>query len=307
MSDKLDKFLRHPFTLAVVQSGLIAGIIALTASCMAQSISDKNLKDQIMTQYVQEMSALILDEKIYKHDVDWDDVNEEILVELVQLPIVQNKLLDDENELSELPGVDIDKLKKSPLGKPVYYNANALHNEKKSIARAITLNTLRRLENNGELKGQVVKFLYESKLIGHCNNPKDTSQGFEQEESQSKSCPEAIIELGDANFSEAEISKAIVELQGLNLTRSNLQGANFSRTNLSKSSFVRSRLNKAKFYKADLSGANFEGACLMGTDFTGAFGMNPENFNGAHYNQSTVFPDAFKESEGFNKLLQAKC
>ena len=94
------------------------------------------------------------------------------------------------------------------------------------VIRARTLSILRRFENDAERKGNVIKFLIETEIIG-----------------KSK-----------LNLQWAELQGA--ELPGANLTEANLQGANLTKANLTK----------ANLQGANLSGAILEGADLSGAD-----------------------------------------
>ena len=105
-----------------------------------------------------------------------------------------------------------------------------------NIIRAQTLTVLRQLD--GERKGLLLRFLYESGLIG-----KWTGEGEPQG---------ALVDLSKADLSGANLVDAF--LSGSDLGGSNLEGANLRR--------------------ADLEGAILEGANLTDANLTGAIWSN---------------------------------
>jgi uncharacterized protein YjbI with pentapeptide repeats len=104
----------------------------------------------------------------------------------------------------------------------------------RSIARSWTLAVLRSLD--GRRKGQVVQFLYESRLIDL----------------------EYVVWLSGADLTEADLTRAV-------LTKVNLYEANLNRANLSEANLL-----KANLGKTDLRGANLHEAFLAGADLSGA-------------------------------------
>jgi Pentapeptide repeats (8 copies) len=103
--------------------------------------------------------------------------------------------------------------------------------EVQTLARARTLTVLRRLD--GERKGRILQFLYDSDLISR---------------------ERLVLALSKADLSEAYLSEAY--LVGSNLRYADLSGANLREANLSE---------------ADLSGANLSGANLSGAVLSGAY------------------------------------
>jgi uncharacterized protein YjbI with pentapeptide repeats len=99
----------------------------------------------------------------------------------------------------------------------------------KVVARSRTLTALSTL--NGERKGTVIRFLYESGLIGG-ETP--------------------VIDLNEANLREIVLKRA--DLHGVNLKRAKLSAAQLAETNLTD----------ADLSDADLSQANLKGAILHG-------------------------------------------
>lgn len=150
--------------------------------------------------------------------------------------------------------------------------------EAKTVARVRTLTVLRGLD--GLRRGEVIQFLYESRLI---NGDTPTIR------LEAAILIDASLELADlhganlekanlekANFERADISEA--NLSGANLLEADLTGADITGTNFTKANLV-----GMKIYIATLKGSNFLGADLRGArlaeahldgDFTGALLSN---------------------------------
>jgi hypothetical protein len=109
-----------------------------------------------------------------------------------------------------------------------------------TVARARTLTVLTRLD--GDRKGSVVQFLYESALVTKDN---------------------IIVNLLQSNLSSANLS-------GANLQESKLSGSNLSSANLSGAYLNSATLNTATLSGAYLSSAILSGATLWGADLNGA-------------------------------------
>jgi uncharacterized protein YjbI with pentapeptide repeats len=126
-----------------------------------------------------------------------------------------------------------------------------------AVARSWTLTMLRRL--NGERKGRVVRFLYESKLI-HASDP--------------------VISLESADLSEAN-------LEWENLRSASLRGANLEKV----------KMKAAKLHNADLTWTKLDAADLFGASLHGAelreAGTKDTIVVFAKYTTQTVWPDNF--------------
>lgn len=114
-------------------------------------------------------------------------------------------------------------------------DAEQVKDEVKTLARTLTLTTLRGLD--GERKGAIVNFLYEANLIGNLEM-------------------KAIIDLKDA------------DLTTINLSRSILFGANLSRVNISGSNLHKMILAWGDFTEANLTGANLSESFLLETQLS---------------------------------------
>ena len=146
-----------------------------------------------------------------------------------------------------------------------------IDDEAQNIARAHTLVVLPQL--NGQRKGRLIQFLYESQLI--ISNRKDCIplQNADLREADLKD-----LDLSGANLSGANLAGA--KLSGVNLSEAQLRGISLHKANLSvavlRSADLRAAnlseatLNGALLQNADLSHANLSDAWLARTDLTGA-------------------------------------
>ena len=142
----------------------------------------------------------------------------------------------------------IDKQLKVLIGKtleesdPEYSVLDAALN----IVRVRTLSVLRRLDQDGERKGNVIRFLIDSELLSNLDlNSADLS----------------LANLSGAKLYNANLSGA--NLEGANLKDAKLSHTNFSGANLSRTDLSRTDLSHTNFSDANLSGANLEGANLL--------------------------------------------
>jgi hypothetical protein len=110
---------------------------------------------------------------------------------------------------------------------------------KRSIGRARTLAVLRQLD--GARKGLLLRFLYESNLVGEVDGKEADSRG-------------AIVDLFGAYLGWAKLSTA--DLRGANLHEVDLRGADLHRAILHRADLEGAVLHKADLSGADLSGAN---------------------------------------------------
>jgi uncharacterized protein YjbI with pentapeptide repeats len=120
----------------------------------------------------------------------------------------------------------------------------------REVARVRTHAVLRELDSLR--KGRVVRFLYESKLLGEGENY----------------TPEAVILLRGADLEGASLGQ--VKLVGIHLRGANLRLANLSEADLGRAMLDDTELAEADLSAADLSGANLRGANLKGADLSRA-------------------------------------
>ncbi len=142
------------------------------------------------------------------------------------------------------------------------------------VIRARTLSIFRRFTDyedrnrtDGERKGSILLFLYDTGLI---RKQKEDEQG--QEDTEPKQF-QALLSLSGADLSGANLSGA--DLKGANLKGADLSGADlrFARLNgadLSGADLIGANLIGANLGYADLSYANLSGARLNGANLNGA-------------------------------------
>jgi uncharacterized protein YjbI with pentapeptide repeats len=127
------------------------------------------------------------------------------------------------------------------------------HDAVRSVARTVTLTTLRRLD--GERKGELVRFLYEVELI------------YEQVDQP------PMVDLWDADLTAADLKDASLsraDLSDVTLVKATLIRADLRAANLGGADFTRANLRAANLADADFTGADLTGADLSGADLTGA-------------------------------------
>jgi uncharacterized protein YjbI with pentapeptide repeats len=145
----------------------------------------------------------------------------------------------------------------------------------RSVARAITLNAVRQLE--GEPKGQLLKFLYEAKLVGgECI--------FSSEENRFKKCKDTVVDIKGIKLDKAVVDPSLnllgidlekaylpnAKLPEIFLANAEMTGADLTDADLTKASLNDTKLSAAKLIKATLSGATLARANLSGANLTEA-------------------------------------
>jgi uncharacterized protein YjbI with pentapeptide repeats len=128
----------------------------------------------------------------------------------------------------------------------------------RDLIRARSLSVLRRLGEDGERKGDVVKFLIETEILNKLN-----------------------ISLSGSDLSRANLSWC-------DLSWARLTGANLIDTHLRKADLSKADLSWARLTGADLSRANLSGAKLTGAD------LNRANLSGVRWDERTSWPDLEK-------------
>jgi uncharacterized protein YjbI with pentapeptide repeats len=201
----------------------------------------------------------------------------------------------------------------------------AVDSEVRSMGRAMTLSTLRQVD--AEQKGDLLKFLYEARLLGgQCQ--------FDSSKGQYSQCKTAIIDLRGAKLEgisidssnplplagidltgtslpEAKLpaillSKAL--MKGINLTAADLTEAQLNeaqlekailnQANLTNATLARANLKSSNLKDADLTNADLTSADLRGADLSGAT-LKGAKFKDAIYDSKTKFP-GFNPSPTFN-------
>jgi uncharacterized protein YjbI with pentapeptide repeats len=132
--------------------------------------------------------------------------------------------------------------------------------EIRAVARAQTLVVLRVLD--GKSKGELVRFLHESKLITRT---------------------EPVLSLAQANLCKADLHRAFLlndNLEGVNLQEANLRQARLSWTDLRLSTLTEANLCGAILRGVDLTAAKLTGAKLIQASLRGAI-LDESDLRGA--------------------------
>lgn len=124
----------------------------------------------------------------------------------------------------------------------------------RTVARTVTLTALRHL--NGERKADVIRFLYEARLLS-TRPPRVQLNAANLED----------VKLGKANLGDANLEGA--DLPGANLGGASLREAKLAHANLTGSDLGHANLGGADLTRANLGGADLPGADLRGANLTG--------------------------------------
>ncbi|MFN6133885.1 MAG: pentapeptide repeat-containing protein [Synechococcaceae cyanobacterium] len=183
-------------------------------------------------------------------------------------------------------------------------------------ARGYALNTLNTFDGvifieDKPKKLALLKFLYDSELIGFC---KDSAAG-KQESLVSPKCFETRIKLKDAKLTRLVFSQISFVLTGIDLSGANLSHSNFSNVDLTRARFKRSLLSSADFSNsilqhadfsaaylieanlsnADLTGSILDRSQLCGADLTGVSGFQSAKLKQVTFDANTKLPEGGKE------------
>jgi hypothetical protein len=136
------------------------------------------------------------------------------------------------------------------------------------VARILTLTTLHRLDSGR--KGQVVRFLSESRLLGE-----PIPEGLTSTATPLPSCCwMAKVNLSGADLRKVDLSKAQLEnssFSGADLTEARFDGArldnvDFSGASLQKASFRQAQITNSAFNSARLDHATFDDTSILGQE-----------------------------------------
>lgn len=210
----------------------------------------------------------------------------------------------------------------------------------RNIGSALTLSTFRQLKDDGVRKGELLKFLYQSKLINaQCQANSAPNQVepcsiidldgarlervvFESNEKvQLPGVDLQSAKLEGANLPEIQLSKA--NMEKVTLTGATLTGALLNETQLKNARLERAQLSNANLYNAILAWADLRGATLTNANLIGADlrcaqlqgadlqvikpgELEGAKFKGATYDELTKFPDGFDMyARGMKKAASA--
>jgi Pentapeptide repeats (8 copies) len=200
-----------PISLAI-----LTGISTYKFNQQTQQLATERYYQDTYQSYLNDMTKLILDKKIYPSE-----------------------------SVAEDKTISKDKL---------------VSGEVKTITRAKTLATLRQLKD-GKLKGQLLAFLVEAKLLEN-----------------------SVINLEGADLQGAilkNIDLSKINLQDVNLKDADLQGTNLMEANLQKANLKGANLQDAYLDEADLEEANLENTNLKEAEITG-IKLNNANLKSAN-------------------------
>jgi len=133
----------------------------------------------------------------------------------------------------------------------------------KDIVRTRTLTILRSLDNDGERKASVIRFLVDAELIRNWE-----SIELDLSSASLKGAKLSGTELSRAILSKADLSYA--DLNDANLSDANLSNANLRNANLSNTDLTSTDLSNADLRYTKLTNANLSNADLTSTDLTNA-------------------------------------
>lgn len=146
---------------------------------------------------------------------------------------------------------------------------SAAGTEVRSVARALTLATLRRL--NGERKGMLIRFLAESELI--TGTPVISLEDADLTYANLRTARLDGVVLRGARLKKADLTGATLQnadLDSSNFRSANLFGATLRAANFQYATFVTADLTGADLSEVVFFGADLHGAKLAGVDLTGA-------------------------------------
>ncbi len=156
---------------------------------------------------------------------------------------------------------------------------SAADDPKRCTARLQTQAALPQLD--GEGKGLLLRFLYESGLIGGAGTgPSEGIVSLKSVDLRRASLTET--DLNGADLSEAALSEAALSganLSEADLSGTDLSGADLSKANLQGTRLLLSRLNRANLRGAALRDANLHHAYLEEANLSGAF-LDEANLSG---------------------------
>ncbi len=132
----------------------------------------------------------------------------------------------------------------------------------KDVVRTRTLTVLRSLDDDGERKGSVIRFLVDADLLSIYFAVDLSSANLKGVQLSGVNLSRAI--LSNADLSDADLSNA--DLSYANLRDANLQGADLSNTDLSGAELYNAALTRATLVNAELTSAKLNGAILSNVD-----------------------------------------
>jgi uncharacterized protein YjbI with pentapeptide repeats len=141
----------------------------------------------------------------------------------------------------------------------------------KDLIRTRTLTILRSLDNDGERKGSVIRFLIDAELIRNweyieLDLSSASLKGAKLSGTQLSRVLLSQADLSDADLNDANLSDA--NLSNANLRNANLSNADLTSTDLTNADLRDTKLTNAKLTNANLSNADLTGADLRDTELS---------------------------------------
>ncbi len=244
----------------------------------AQSRSEQTQRNQVMTSYINAMTDFLKEQSPEK---DKNKVRTAQMIVRARTLNVLRQLDSDRQDNSEIQ-------KSSLLG----FLSNQGDNREN-------------YEDGGVLKGQVLRFLYETNLVRRCPNTSEAT-------SETETFASCTSLLSGAHLDDLALESPI-PLPEIDLTGAMLPGAKLQSIDLKEA-----QLEKANFTGADLSGAFLtsarmqnillqdavaKGTDLQGADLTGAFARRA-NLDGANLSKATLTKAYLVEADLSNANLQ---
>ncbi|MEB3256044.1 MAG: pentapeptide repeat-containing protein [Synechococcaceae cyanobacterium] len=186
-------------------------------------------------------------------------------------------------------------------------------------ARGFALNTLTALDGvwpvaDPRKKEALLKFLYDSQLIGYCRNPVIGQRRLPTATAPVR-CTPTRINLRDARLRQLTMPAVGLVLRGINLSYTDLGRSTFRQLDLSHADFTSSNLLgadlrgsllmgaalrnafviNADLRGSDLSGADLRGAQLCGADLREVIGLEQVQLGGASFDGTTRLPEGGAE------------
>ena len=242
---------------------VVLGLAGLCISWVQFKNQETQIKKSIITEYIDNISNLEDLELSNLEHLEFKEKEEQKNIQRIdRLQKEQREKLEKEALQKNITVQDrlkflavLDKEKDSLLAA----------NNARYIARGQTLAALRRLDNDGDSKGFIVIFLYESNLIKlqALSKPDKVTQS-----ESNKQVSSVINLLSGADLRKVQLSKK--DLWRVNLKGAILRNANLNRAILKDANLRNANLRNADLRNADLRNADLRNANLRNADLTGA-------------------------------------
>ena len=141
-------------------------------------------------------------------------------------------------------------------------------------AHGFALNTLENLNGawpigDPDKKQELLKFLYDSRMIGYCTAPSVGAYNLYQHQAKEQ-CIAPRVDLKDAKLMGLDFDSVGSVLMGMDLSQAKLQKSNLSALDLRFTNFATADLSAANLTQALLNFSNLRQASLIGADLAGA-------------------------------------